>query len=200
MNTIIVAYNEKGVIGNNMGKVPWHIPDDLKFFKETTKGGICIMGRKTWESLPSKYKPLSGRTNVIVTRTEVTVPTHRNVMYEPSRIYVCSCLEEALNLFILGDEEVFITGGGEIYRYALKKNLVDRVLASEIKNHLDVPGATTFPNLKELGWTGKVIKQFPDFDVVEYLKTTDLDGLDKEPETDEPWIPTNFIPGELDIR
>lgn len=166
--TIIVAYNENGVIGNNQGKVPWHIPDDLKFFRETTDCHVCIMGRKTWESLPNKYKPLANRTNVIVTRTEVTIPTHRNILHNPSRIYVCSSLEEALDLFHSSEEEIFITGGAELYSYALKNKLVDRVLASEIKNHLDVQGAATFPNLKELGWKGTLVKQFTEFDVIDY--------------------------------
>jgi len=66
MITLIVAYNKNLVIGDDTGNIPWKIPEDLKFFKEYTMGKPCIMGRKTWDSIPSQFKPLKGRTNIIV--------------------------------------------------------------------------------------------------------------------------------------
>lgn len=108
MVTIIVAYNQNFVIGNNLGKVPWHIPDDLKFFKETTMGHACIMGRKTWDSIPPKYRPLPGRFNIIVTRG------HRNFDFpngQSEKMAACADIETAIALgrqFTEG--EVFITG------------------------------------------------------------------------------------------
>lgn len=167
MTTIIVAYNGKFVIGNNLGKVPWHIPDDLKFFKDTTMGHACVMGRKTWDSIPEKYRPLPGRLNVVVTRN------HKDFPFPPNsynKVAACVDVETAIRhakQFSPGGE-VFITGGAQVYNYCVEKGLVDRVLASEIKNHLDVEGATFFPDLKALGWNGKVVKQYPEFDVVEY--------------------------------
>lgn len=169
MITIIVAYNGKGVIGNNLGKVPWHIPADMKFFKDTTMGHACVMGRKTWESIPLKYRPLPGRYNVVVTRG------HRGFDFPPGSsetMAACVDVETAIRhakQFSPGGE-VFITGGAQIYNYCLEHNLVDLVLASEIKNHLDVEGAAFFPNLKELGWKGEILETHDEFDVVAYKK------------------------------
>ncbi len=155
--TIVVAYNKNLVIGNGCG-LPWHIVDDLKFFKEVTMGKACVMGRKTWFAIPEKYRPLPGRHNIVVSRDKIELGPN---------VSLCSSVEEAIEL---GGSETCITGGGEIYRYCIENNLIDRVLASEIKNHLDVDGATFFPDLKKLGWQGKIIREFNEFDVVEYTK------------------------------
>ena len=65
--TLIAALARNGVIGNN-NALPWHLPEDLKHFKELTTGHAVIMGRKTWESLPARFRPLPGRQNIVVTR------------------------------------------------------------------------------------------------------------------------------------
>ena len=65
--SLIAAVAQNGVIGR-ANDLPWHLPDDMKFFMETTKGHYVILGRKNYESLPSKYKPLPDRTNILVTR------------------------------------------------------------------------------------------------------------------------------------
>ena len=67
MLTLIAARARNGAIGKD-GTLPWHIPEDLKFFKRETLGGAIIMGRRTWESLPARFRPLPGRRNVVVTR------------------------------------------------------------------------------------------------------------------------------------
>lgn len=178
MRTIVVAYNERFVIGNNLGKVPWHIPEDLKFFKEATMGKACVMGRKTWESIPEKYRPLPGRLNIIVSRDPFMVSFPENTgsgTFTMAMESVEDAIKMGLTRKLVGwkdDEanEVCITGGGEIYRYCINNGLVDRVLASEIKNHLDVDGATYFPDLKALGWHGEIIREHDDFNVVEYTK------------------------------
>lgn len=163
--TIIVAYNEKFVIGNNMGKVPWHIPEDLKFFKEQTMGHPCIMGRTTWESIPEKYKPLPGRLNIVVSRSPERLGLPQGVLQVPS-------IEDAIGFSEWReDEEIFVTGGAKVYQYSIEHGLVDRVLASEIHNHMDVEGATFFPDLKALGWQGTPFRQYAEFDVIEYTKT-----------------------------
>src|SRR5690554_1978061 len=101
MISIIVAAAQNNAIGNN-NQLLWHMPADLKFFKETTSGHTVIMGRKTFESVG---KPLPNRRNIIITR---------KADYEVSGAEVVHSLEEALNL-CNPDEENFIVGGAEIY-------------------------------------------------------------------------------------
>lgn len=175
--TIIVAYNANRVIGNNLGFVPWHVPEDLKFFKETTMGSPCIMGRKTWDSIPQKYKPLPGRYNIIVTKG------HRNFEFpdnppKDTEMAACVSVENAITLGkqFTRTGEVFVTGGAQVYAYCVEHDLVDRVLASEIKNHLDVDGATFFPDIKQLGWTGTVVKEYDQFTVMEYKRAGNQDN------------------------
>lgn len=167
--SIIVAYNGKGVIGNNLGKVPWHLPADLKFFKDMTMGHACVMGRKTWDSIPKNYRPLPGRYNVVVTRN------HSDFEFPEGsfdKVAACVDVETAIQhakQFSPGGE-VFITGGAQIYNYCIERGLADRVLASEIKNHIDVEGVAFFPNLKEIGWKGTVFKEYDEFTVMDYRK------------------------------
>lgn len=170
MASIIVAYNADHVIGDKNNGIPWRVPEDMKFFKETTTGHSVVMGRKTWESIPVKFRPLPGRFNVVVTSG------HRSFEFpqssDPNMMAACESVEKALSLakqFSL-QGEVFVTGGAQIYQYCVDHDLVDRVLASEIKGHLDVEGGAFFPNLKELGWEGKVLHEFDQFNVVEYTK------------------------------
>lgn len=108
MFEIIVACTETGGIGKD-GKIPWHIPDDLKHFSETTSNGIVIMGRKTWDSLP--IKPLPNRVNIVISRNPQT-DAH----------YTCKNLDEALQLAktVKGMKKVFVIGGENLYREALR--------------------------------------------------------------------------------
>jgi dihydrofolate reductase len=129
--SIIVAASQNGVIGAN-GKLPWHLPGDLKRFKELTMGHTLIMGRKTFESLPPKVRPLPGRTTIVITHK--TWLEHA----ETAPCWRADSLEDALNL--IGVEEVFICGGGEVYREALP--LVDRVYRTVVER--DFEGDTRF--------------------------------------------------------
>jgi dihydrofolate reductase len=167
--TIVVAYNENFVIGDSNGNVPWRIPEDLKFFKEYTMGKACLMGRKTWDSIPVKYKPLLGRTNIVISRDILKI---NNPGYSKNPMLPANSVEQAILVaeYFCPNQEMCITGGGEIYRYCLENDLVDKVIASEIKGHLDVKGTTFFPNLKELGWKSSVHKEFDEFIVMEYKK------------------------------
>jgi dihydrofolate reductase len=137
----IVAVSENNVIGHN-GDLPWHLPKDMRFFKETTMGHHVIIGRKNWESIPDKYRPLPGRSNLIVTRqTDLRVPG----------VEVCNSLEEALqSAKNAGDEEPFIIGGGQIYRLAFEKNLIDRLYLTRI--HSTIEGEILFPDLDLDAW------------------------------------------------
>lgn len=167
MVTIIVAYDEARVIGNK-GGIPWRFTEDFKHFKRTTTGNPCIMGRKTWDSLPVNYKPLPDRPNIVVTRNSVQLENDcfsENVFFEES-------LEEAVDFAIVAYpyKEIFIIGGSQIYQQALEKKLVDRVLASEVKGVHE--GDTFFPELPldgmELVKSRKIIQEFDDFSIVEY--------------------------------
>lgn len=117
---LIFARAANGAIGKN-GTMPWHLPEDLAHFKRTTLGAPVIMGRKTWESLPPRFRPLPGRTNVVVTR-------QRNWQAEGTR--VAHALDEALQL--CGDApDAWIIGGAEIYAQALA--LASTAVVTEIE-------------------------------------------------------------------
>jgi len=136
--SLIVAVSENHVIGKNNNLI-WHLPEDMKFFKKTTLGHFVIMGRKNFESIPHKYRPLPNRTNVIITR---------QTSYEADGCMTVSSIEEALNKAKEAqDTEAFIIGGGEIYRLALENNLVDRIYLTRVHKKLD--GDTFFPELND---------------------------------------------------
>ena len=105
---IIVAASDNDCIGVN-GDLPWNLPSDLKNFKKITTGHTVIMGRNTWESIPEKYRPLSNRNNVIITR---------NKDYKADGAEIRHDLHKALEEFAWGGEEVFVIGGAEIYKEA----------------------------------------------------------------------------------
>ncbi|MFJ6279749.1 dihydrofolate reductase [Arthrobacter subterraneus] len=109
---MIWAQTVDGVIGRD-GTMPWHLPEDLAHFKRTTEGHPVIMGRRTWESFPEKYRPLPGRTNIVVSRQ------HRNSAEFPGAVVVGS-FEEALSEArrSKGAEEIWVIGGGQIYTEA----------------------------------------------------------------------------------
>lgn len=162
--TIVVAYNKNFVIGDSSGKIPWHIPDDLKFFKEITMGKACVMGRKTWDSIPEKYKPLPGRQNIIVTRN----PEKVNVINDS--VHVVQTIEAAFSKAEELQKQVCVVGGGEIYNYCLENNLIDCVIASEIHGYIHIDASVFFPDIKSKGWMGTMLRKYKDFDVFKYLK------------------------------
>lgn len=117
---LIYARAANGAIGKD-GAMPWHLPEDLAHFKRTTLGCPVIMGRKTWESLPPRFRPLPGRTNVVVTR-------QRDWQAEGAR--VAHSLEDAIAL--CGDvPDAWIIGGADIYAQALP--LASTAVVTEIE-------------------------------------------------------------------
>lgn len=134
MISIIAAVASNGVIGGN-NAMPWHIGEDLKRFKAITSGHPVVMGRKTFESLG---RALPNRRNVVITR---------DPGYQAPGAEVAGSLEAALALFD-PSEEVFIIGGGEIYRQALP--LADRMYLTWVR--ADIDGDTTFPEFDPCGW------------------------------------------------
>lgn len=138
--SLICAMDENMVIGNN-NRLPWHLPEDLKYFKRTTMGKCIIMGRKTFESIG---RPLPGRTNIIVTRSRD---------YEVDNARVVDSLADAIELaenvsFIDGTDEAFIIGGAELYKHALP--YVDRMHLTMV--HAEVDGDTFFPDFAVEEW------------------------------------------------
>lgn len=172
MITLIVAYNSNRIIADKNGKIPWSIKDDLKFFRNQTIEKPCIMGRKTWDSLPENYRPLPGRPNIIVTRSTSEFFRDNFSMFSDtsSNCYVVGTCETAVKLASCLKDDVFVIGGGEIYRYFIENNLVDKIYASEVKNYEEVAEGTFFPNLDESVWKSNIYEEFQDFTVKEYVK------------------------------
>ncbi|MDP2109045.1 MAG: dihydrofolate reductase, partial [Rhodocyclaceae bacterium] len=110
--TLVAAVAKNGVIGDS-NALPWHLPEDLKHFKQLTSGHAVIMGRKTWESLPLRFRPLPGRLNIVLTR---------DPRYVAEGAMVVHTLQEALKVGAGGT--AFIIGGAELYAHALP--LADR--------------------------------------------------------------------------
>lgn len=136
MISIIVAVAENGVIGCK-NRLIWHIGEDLKRFKRITTGHPVVMGRKTFESLGGK--PLRNRVNVVVTRNAD--------LCVPQGVIIASSLDEAVAEFP-ASEEVFVIGGGEIYRQALP--VADRLYLTRI--HALPEGDTSFPDVSPEQW------------------------------------------------
>ena len=121
---LIYARSANGVIGAN-NTLPWHLPEDLAHFKRTTMGSPVIMGRKTWDSLPPKFRPLPGRQNLVLTR--------QAAWQAPGAVRVGS-VAEARALFPEGSD-AWVIGGAEVYAQALP--LADSVVVTEIEADFD---------------------------------------------------------------
>jgi dihydrofolate reductase len=132
--SIVVAMAANRVIGRD-NQLPWHLPADLKHFKETTMGKPILMGRKTWESIG---RPLPGRTNIVITRDE---------NYDAPGCVVVHSIEAALQAAAKQDE-VMIIGGAEFYRQVLPQT--DRIYLTRINEDFD--GDTLFPELDSSEW------------------------------------------------
>ena len=122
--SLIYARAANGVIGKD-NAMPWHLPEDLAHFKRLTQGWPVIMGRKTWDSLPPRFRPLPGRANAVITRQ----PGWNATGAQPA----CS-LEDALAQFSQS-EEVWVIGGAQIY--ALAMPLAERIEVTEIAENFD---------------------------------------------------------------
>jgi dihydrofolate reductase len=143
--SIIAAVGKNFEIGKNNDLI-WHLPKDMAFFTETTIGHHVIMGRRNYDSIPLKYRPLKNRPNIIVTRQKG---------YEADNCLVVNTIEEGIELARKNSEtECFIIGGGQIYKETLDKGLADRLYLTHIDEAFD---ADTF---------------FPEFDASQYAKTT----------------------------
>src|SRR6266436_4261220 len=107
---LVWAQSTSGVIGRN-GDIPWHVPEDLARFKQVTMGHTVVMGRRTWDSLPVRVRPLPGRRNVVLSR-------QTDFMADGAK--VVDSLEQALAIFET-EPETWVIGGAQIYRLALPR-------------------------------------------------------------------------------
>lgn len=164
--SMIAAIAKNNVIGKD-NQLIWDLPRDMKFFMDSTMNRHIIMGRKNFESIPSKYRPLRNRENIIVTRNE---------NYEADNCKVVTSVKEGIEYANTnGEDECFIIGGGQIYKHALDLGLVDKMYLTHINS--DFNGDTYFPEINYTQWDSKVIftntadeKNPHDFQVIEYSK------------------------------
>jgi dihydrofolate reductase len=129
---LVYARARNGVIGKG-GVMPWHLPEDLAHFRRVTLGAPVVMGRKTWESLPPRFRPLPGRRNIVVTR---------NADWAPAGAERAASLGDALAI-VAAEPHVWVIGGGEIFAQALPQ--ADVVEVTEID--VDFDGDTHAPAL-----------------------------------------------------
>ncbi|TXC93196.1 dihydrofolate reductase [Metabacillus litoralis] len=160
MISLIVAMDENRLIGKD-NQLPWHIPQDLAYFKRMTMNHKIVMGRKTYESIG---RPLPGRENIILTR---------NRSYKMDACKVLHSIEELLELSKNTDENIFVIGGAEIFKEILPYS--DRLYMTHI--HHNFEGDTFFPQLKDTDWETvsvesgiKDMKNPYEFDFVVYQK------------------------------
>jgi dihydrofolate reductase len=154
---IVVARAANNVIGAG-GTIPWHIPDDMRHFRNVTMGKPCIMGRKTWESLPKK--PLPGRLNIVVSR-------------DPSYAAAGALVEETFDGALARAKverpvEIAVIGGAEIYRAALP--FADVIYLTEIEAAFE--GDTYFPHLEKTAWCEEACEKNVTAEGVKYAFVT----------------------------
>lgn len=134
---VIAAVAKNRVIGKD-NQLIWYIPEDMAHFKALTAGHTVIMGRKTWESLPPRFRPLPGRRNIVISRqTDYAAPGAESA----------DSLENALKLASTADT-VFIIGGEQIYAQAMA--LADRLEITEVD--LEPEGDAWFPEISTVNW------------------------------------------------
>lgn len=137
--SLIAALSRNRVIGRN-NDLPWHLPDDMKYFMQTTKGHHVIMGRKNYDSIPEKFRPLPNRVNIVVTRQPTLTLPNCTVVHS---------LEEAVAIAReAGEQELFVIGGAAIYQLGIP--LANRLYLTEIDATLS--GDTYFPAFDKNNW------------------------------------------------
>ena len=139
--SLIAAVASNGVIGKDNDLI-WTLRDDMAFFKTTTKGHHVIMGRKNWDSIPERFRPLPGRPNIILSR---------DAGFSSEGAICLNSLEAALDTAReAGEEEAFIIGGAQIYRLALEMGVVDTMYLTHVEREYE--GDTWFPDFELSDW------------------------------------------------
>lgn len=139
--SIIVAVASNNAIGKD-NDLLWHLPADMKHFKQLTSGHCILTGRKNFESIPEKFRPLPNRTNIIITR---------NKDLKIDQCHVFTSIKEGIEFAKSnGEQELFVIGGGEIYRECIEQNLVRKIYLTRV--HQNFEADTFFPELEEKNW------------------------------------------------
>ena len=146
--SLIAALTKNRAIGLDNG-LPWHLPDDMKYFMQTTKGHHVIMGRKNYDSIPEKFRPLPNRTNIVVTRQQNLQAPHCTVVH--SLVDAMDIAQKA------GETELFIIGGSAIYQLGMP--FAQRLYLTEIE--ADLSGDTFFPDFDRTSWREVSRKHHP---------------------------------------
>lgn len=147
----------------------WDLPIDMRFFMESTKGHHIITGRKNYESIPNKFRPLKNRVNIIVTRKNE---------YDAPGAHVVNEIQSGLAIAReAGEEECFVIGGGEIYALALREGLLDRMYITHVDAALDAD--TFYPEFNPEEWDATTLAEHPAddqhayaFKIVQYDRKT----------------------------
>lgn len=135
---LVWAQSTSGIIGRD-GGIPWQVPEDMAHFKKLTTGCTVVMGRRTWESLPSRFRPLPGRRNIVLTRQSG---------YRAEGAGVVAALDDALTA-----DETWVIGGAEIYRLALPA--ATRCEVTEIEIDLDRRSDDALAPTLDEQWVGE---------------------------------------------
>lgn len=158
---LIYARAQNGVIGKD-GQMPWHLPEDLAHFKHTTLGQTVIMGRKTWDSLPERFRPLPGRRNIVITRQgDWQAPGAERASSLAHAVVLCAA-----------ESVAWVVGGAEIYRLAepMARTAVVTEVAADFEGDAFAP--TLGPDWREVQRDARKAADGLDFSFVAYQRDT----------------------------
>lgn len=156
--SLIAAISENYVIGND-GDLPWHLPNDMKYFSKTTRGHHVLTGRKNFESIPPKYRPLPNRENIVITS---------NKSYVAEGCHVFNSIQEGIDFAkSSGERELFIIGGGKIYEQTIE--LADKLYITHV--HTKLNGDTFFPSYDLTNWKAEKVMEHQADDTHNYAFT-----------------------------
>lgn len=144
---LIVAMGNNGEIGYN-NDLLWHLPRDMKFFRETTTGHVVVMGRKNWDSIPVRFRPLKDRENVVLTR---------NTDFKLSDAETLASFDEVVAKYFDREDPrtCFIIGGAQIYKLALDSNKIEELYITHVDESFKAD--TYFPDINLEEWNSEVL-------------------------------------------
>lgn len=143
--SLIVAMGKNREIGKN-NDLLWHLPSDMRFFKNTTEGHIVVMGRKNWDSIPVRYRPLANRENVVLTR---------NTSLQLDGAIISSDIEEVYEKYEHDERTCFIIGGAQVYDLAIQRNDIDELFITHVDADFDAD--TFFPEIALENWKSELL-------------------------------------------
>lgn len=155
MISLIAALTRERVIGKG-NAIPWRIPSDMQNFRSVTAGNVVIMGRKTWESIPEKYRPLPDRVNIVVSSSQKRA----------KGAIVCDSMAAAIEKAKGHGKEIFIIGGASIYGQSI--GFADRMYLSWVRK--DYPGDAYFPDFSGNDWQVIERREFPEYEYEVYQR------------------------------